>query len=207
MATKTHRRQAGSKRYEAMQHPLRRAVLLMLIERGPLSPSEMAIELDEPVGNVSHHTKKLVKLDCAELVEERPVRGSVKHFYRATDRYLIDTEEWEGLDPAIREDILVDCMQTTVNDYTASVKAGILGSNEDFVLTRTPFRAIDQEGLKEMTAIHERAFHELMEIPARCAERLRASGERPIAVSSSQGCFEVPPWGTRPLDKRPAMDA
>lgn len=194
MATKAQRRQAEGNRYKAMQHPVRRAVLLMLIERGVSSPVEMAAELDEEIGTVSHHAKRLVALDCAELVKEGKVRGAIKHYYRATERHLIDTEEWDDLDPLSREDLLVDFMQPAVDDFTTSVKAGILGSDENFVLTRTPLHSMDREGLDEALKIHERAFREIMEIPARCAERMRESGEQPIAVSSMQGCFEVPPW-------------
>jgi hypothetical protein len=43
----------------------------------------------------------LVRLECVELVSERPVRGAVEHFYRATELHLIDTDEWEELDPMV----------------------------------------------------------------------------------------------------------
>ena len=58
----------------------------------------MARELDEELSNVSYHTKQLVEFECAELVSTRPVRGALEHFYRATERHLIDTEEWLTLD-------------------------------------------------------------------------------------------------------------
>jgi Helix-turn-helix domain len=194
MATKAERRQATANRLAAMQHPVRRAVLQLLIERGVSSPVEMGRTLREKTENVSHHVKRLVELDCAELVDTRQVRGAVKHYYRATDRHLIDTEEWDELDPLVREGLLVDFLQPTVDDFTVSVRAGILGADENFHLTRTPLHSMDQQGLKEALAIHERAFREVMDVQTRCGERLRESGEKPIAVSSSQGCFEVPPW-------------
>ncbi len=153
---------------------------------------EIAAELGERVANVSHHTKRLVALDCAELVKETKVRGAVKHYYRHTERHLVDTEEWDALDPLLREGLLADFMQPTVDDFTASVRAGILGSDENFHVTRTPLRALDREGLQEALEIHKRAFLEILEVEVRSAERMRASGEPAVSVSSSQSCFEVP---------------
>ena len=98
MSTKTQRRKATENRIKAMSHPLRASILRTLTER-TASPAEMARELEEELSNVSYHTKQLVEFECAELVSTRPVRGALEHFYRATERHLIDTEEWEELDP------------------------------------------------------------------------------------------------------------
>lgn len=80
-----------------MSHPLRAAILRILVER-TASPAEMARELGEELSNVSYHTKQLVRFQCAEPVDTRPARGALEHFYRATERHLIDTEEWLTLD-------------------------------------------------------------------------------------------------------------
>lgn len=184
-------RQIDENRLKAMQHPLRRAVLLLLIERGVSSPVEMASILGRSVHDVTYHTKRLVALDCAELVKEEKVRGAIKHYYRATERHLVDTEEWEELDPLIKEGLLIDFLQPTVNDFTNSVRAGILGADARFHITRSPL-SLDQAGLEEALAIHERAFREVFEVEARSAARRAESGEEAVLVSSSQGCFAVP---------------
>ena len=80
----------------------------------------MARELDEELSNVSYHTKQLVEFECAELVSTRPVRGALEHFYRATERHLIDVEEWEELDPLVAEDILCEIMQQMLDNFVAS---------------------------------------------------------------------------------------
>ena len=80
----------------------------------------MARELDEELSNVSYHTKQLVEFECAELVSTRPVRGALEHFYRATERHLIDTEEWEELDPVMAEDLVCEIMQKILDDFVAS---------------------------------------------------------------------------------------
>jgi DNA-binding transcriptional ArsR family regulator len=190
MSTKTQRRKATENRIKAMSHPLRAAVLRVLTER-TASPAEMARELDEELSNVSYHTKQLVEFECAELVSTRPVRGALEHFYRATERHLIDTEDWEELDPLVAEDLVCEFMQRILDDFVASVRAGIIGSDENFHLTRTLI-VLDEQGMKEALEAHERARLEIVEIASRSATRMVESGEQGTNVSTSQGCFELP---------------
>jgi DNA-binding transcriptional ArsR family regulator len=190
MSTKTQRRQATKNRIKAMSHPLRASILRILTER-TASPAEMAREMDEELSNVSYHTKQLVEFDCAELVSTRPVRGALEHFYRATERHLIDTEEWDELEPLVAEDLVCEFMQKILDDFVASARAGIIGSDADFHLTRT-LHVLDDEGLKEALKAHERARLEILEIEARSAARMVESGEEGTNVSSSQGLFKMP---------------
>ncbi|HEY6729742.1 MAG TPA: helix-turn-helix domain-containing protein [Solirubrobacterales bacterium] len=190
MSTKTQRRKATESRIKAMSHPLRASILRILTER-TASPAEMARELDEELSNVSYHTKQLVEFECAELVSTRPVRGALEHFYRATERHLVDTEDWEELDPVIAEDLVCEFMQLILDDFVASARAGIIGSNENFHLTRTRI-VLDEEGMKEALEAHERMRLEIVEIETRSAARMLASGEKGANVSTSQGCFELP---------------
>jgi DNA-binding transcriptional ArsR family regulator len=190
MSTKTQRRKATENRIKAMSHPLRAAILRILADR-TASPAEMARELDEELSNVSYHTKQLVEFECAELVSTRPVRGALEHFYRATERHMIDTEEWDELDPLVAEGILCEIMQRMLDDFVASAKVQLIGGDKDFHLTRTPL-VLDAEGLQEALEVHEKARLELLEIEARSANRLVKAGEKGTSVSSSQGLFKMP---------------
>ncbi|MGN6587831.1 MAG: helix-turn-helix domain-containing protein, partial [Solirubrobacterales bacterium] len=155
MSTNTKRRKASENRIKAMSHPLRAEILNILGDR-TASPAEMARELDEELSNVSYHVKQLVEFECAEMVRTRPVRGALEHFYRATERHLIETDEWEDLDPVIAEDILCEVQQKMLDDFVASVRANVIGADKDFHLTRTPL-VLDAEGLQEALEAHERA--------------------------------------------------
>jgi DNA-binding transcriptional ArsR family regulator len=190
MATKTQRRKAAENRIKAIGHPLRAEVLRILTER-TASPAEMARELDEELSNVSYHTKQLVEFECAELVSTRPVRGALEHFYRATERPLIDIEEWEELDPVMAENMICESVQKTLDDFVAAARAQTIGSDENFHLTRTPL-LLDEEGLQEALEAHERARVEILEIQSRSAQRMVESGEKGIHISTSQGCFRMP---------------
>lgn len=190
MPTKVEREQATRNRIKAMNHPVRAAVLAILAERTS-SPAEMARELDEDLSNVSYHTKQLVGLGCAELVSTRPVRGALEHFYRATERSLLDKAEWEELDPMMAESLVHEMMQKVLDNFVAAAQAKTFSQDAEFHLTRTPL-AFDQQGLKEALEAHERTRQELLDIAARSAERMIESGEEGINVSSSQACFKMP---------------
>jgi DNA-binding transcriptional ArsR family regulator len=189
-STSDRRRLESERLMKAMSHPLRAAILRVLNDR-TASPAELARELDDHLHNVSYHTKRLEQLGCVELVKERHVRGAVEHFYRATTRTLVDTSEWEGLDPVIKEDLVGEVMQKILDDFVASAGAKIVGSDKDMWLTRTPL-VLDDEGLREAQAIHERAFEEVQEVEARSAERLLKAKEEGMPVSSSQALFKMP---------------
>lgn len=66
----------------AAGHPLR-VQILRALDGTTASPSELAAQLDQPLPTVSYHVAFLVDLEVLELVETRPVRGTLKHFYRA----------------------------------------------------------------------------------------------------------------------------
>lgn len=191
MSTKAERRKAAENRIKAMSHPVRAAILRILADR-TASPAEMARELDEELSNVSYHTKQLVEFECAEMVSTRPVRGALEHFYRATERHLIDTDEWEEIDPVLAEDMLCEVQQKILDDFVASVRAQLVGGDKDFHLTRTPL-VLDAEGLQEALDAHESARLELIEIATRSAARMVESGEEGMNVTSSQSCFRMPP--------------
>jgi DNA-binding transcriptional ArsR family regulator len=188
--TKSQRRKASENRIKAMSHPLRASILRILTER-TASPAEMARELDEELSNVSYHTKQLVEVECAELVSTRPVRGALEHFYRATERHLIDTEDWGDLDPVLAEDIICEVVQKSLDDFVAAARAQLIVADKDLHLTRT-LLVLDQQGLQEALEAHERARLEIVEIEARSAARMVESGEEGTNVSSSQACFRMP---------------
>jgi DNA-binding transcriptional ArsR family regulator len=173
-----------------MGHPLRAAILRILADR-TASPAEMARELEEELSNVSYHTKQLVEFECAELVSTRPVRGALEHFYRATERHLIDTKEWEEIDPVLAEDLICEVQQKMLDDFVTSMRANLVGADKNFHLTRTPL-VLDAEGLQEALEAHERARLELLEIGTRSAARIVESGEEGVSVSSCQSCFRMP---------------
>jgi hypothetical protein len=197
MASKVKHRQATHNRLVAYSHPLRAAIFTILTER-PASPSEMTRELGlerKDLPNVSHHTAKLVALDCAELVEESKKPGCLpEKLYKATERSLIETEEWEQLaedNLALAEHLLGEFMQIQIDDYILAIKAGTLGKDENFHITRTR-RVLDAEGLARGMEISERYRREMDEVERESAERRKEDGTDAVPVSSATALFVVP---------------
>jgi DNA-binding transcriptional ArsR family regulator len=69
----------------ALNHELRRRIMrLLLVDRVKVvSPTEVSRRLEVPLSNVSYHFRVLAQSRAVDMTQERPVRGSVKHFYRA----------------------------------------------------------------------------------------------------------------------------
>jgi DNA-binding transcriptional ArsR family regulator len=178
---------ASESRLRAMSHPVRRAMLRHYIEVGPIAPVEVANAIGIDLSKASYHSRILLELGCLELVKTEQVRGSTKHYYRATERHLIESPQWSEMPTELREGALVDTMQP----ITGAVRADTFSDDGRFHITRTPIRALDQAGLDELLAAHLRLFDETSEIERRAAERMAASGEDSISVSTAQTCFVV----------------
>jgi hypothetical protein len=185
------------KRLLAHAHPLREEIFTILTTR-TASPAEITRELGlerKDLPNVTHHTKYLVELDCAELVEERQVVGNLpEKFYKATERALVDTGEWEILreeNPGLAEHLVGRYMQVQLDDYLLAVRERTIGDDENFHMSRTR-RVLDEKGLKEGMVVYERCRREMDEVERRSAERRCEDGADALHVSACLGLFAVP---------------
>jgi hypothetical protein len=69
----------------ALRHELRRKILRAMFEEGAaISPRRLSEVLKEPLSNVSYHVRVLADHAAAALVDQKPVRGSMQHFYSPT---------------------------------------------------------------------------------------------------------------------------
>lgn len=65
----------------ALQHPMRRELLKLAIERDEIAPVEAAGEMNEHLSNVSYHMTQLVKSGAVVLTGTAQSRGALVHFY------------------------------------------------------------------------------------------------------------------------------
>lgn len=194
MATRAQRRQATQNRIKAMSHPLRAETFRLIRDQGPLSPREVAKELEADLKDVSYHVRKLNEFQCVEEVANRQVRGAVEHFYRATEQHMIDTEEWGELaeaEPQMAEALTDEFMQGIVDDYSASRRAAVVALDEEFWIVRTPL-LLDPEGVREALAASEEYETAMTEIAVRSAERRGTEGTEEVPASSSIVFFKMP---------------
>lgn len=206
MAVTVQQQRTQTKRMKAMAHPLRASCLRLFIERGPMSPNQLAQDLGEALHNVSYHVRRLEKLDCIELVDERPVRGAVEHFYAATQRHALDLEEWADLakaDPMMAESLVGEFAQKALDDFIASRQAGIVGMDENFHITRTPMN-LDHEGLVQTVRHLDDCQVGLAEIEQQSALRQAAEGTDAFPVSVALWGFETTSFSRSSSDQAQA---
>jgi DNA-binding transcriptional ArsR family regulator len=65
----------------ARLQPVWVAVLQALAAGSSMSPKQLSEALDEPLGNISYHVRRLARHDLVALVGTAPRRGAVEHFY------------------------------------------------------------------------------------------------------------------------------
>ena len=66
-------------------------------------PREIAAELGASLGQVSYHVRTLARYGLVKLVETRPKRGALEHYYRAEDRPVITSEAWERVPSIVKQ--------------------------------------------------------------------------------------------------------
>jgi hypothetical protein len=96
-----------------------------------LSPREFCDETGELLPTVSYHFRSLSKAGLIRLVDERPARGSVQHFYEPVDRAMAWTEEYAALAPTVRQKFAATALREAVEAVGASVDAGTFDRQPD----------------------------------------------------------------------------
>jgi DNA-binding transcriptional ArsR family regulator len=177
---------------KSLGHPLRQRILHVLSE-GVASPNHIAQRLGEPLGNVSYHVKILLENDAIELVETRPVRGAIEHFYRGTMRPFLDDTHWAQLPLATRRTIFAQKLEQIGEHVTAAAMANGFDRVETHV-SWTPLQ-LDEHGWHEMADVLVRVLEDAARIEAESLERLAEAGEsaQPIRSEVAIEHFERAP--------------
>jgi DNA-binding transcriptional ArsR family regulator len=181
MARTQTKRSSESKVFKALSHPLRMKLLAILSER-EASPTELATELGEPLGNVAYHVKTLAELDCIELVRTTPRRGAVEHHYRATIRAFLTEAQWERLPETSRRSISASRLSEIWADAAAAIKSDTFDSRTDRHLSWTNL-VLDEQGWKDLSAILADTLDRALALQTEVAARL-GNGDVENALSA-----------------------
>ena len=163
-----------TKLMKALAHPLRQQLLMALSER-VASPSELAEELGEPLGNVSYHVRMLVDLGTIELVSTTPRRGALEHHYRAVVRPLIDDATYSTFPSSTKRAIMGDILKAIWADVGAAADANTFDDDKVHV-SRQPL-SLDADGWDAVAKILESAVHEIQDLQAASAKRIEKGAE------------------------------
>jgi hypothetical protein len=183
----------------AIGHPLRLRLLTIFNER-VASPSDLAAELGEPIGNVSYHTRILARLGCVELVRTKQVRGAVEHYYRAVVRPVFSDEDWAELPMSIRKSLAGAVLAEIADDISAAASQG--GFDRDEVhLSRTPL-TLDRKGWQDLNELLQGIYARALEIQAESASRLHSDGAQESEAALMALLLFEPPAGEAQATKR-----
>jgi DNA-binding transcriptional ArsR family regulator len=130
---------------KALAHPLRIRILAILEER-VASPSQIAEELDAPLGNVSYHVRQLADLGLIKLVKETPVRGTLEHHYRAEIRPRISDRAFSTAPDLVKQATVGATLGQIGDAVNRAAAEGGFG-RADAHLSRLPL-LLDEDGWK-----------------------------------------------------------
>lgn len=154
---------------KALAHPLRTRILAAL-ENRTASPTDLAGELDAPLGVVSYHVRRLHALRFLKLVKRVPRRGAVEHYYTTVAGPRITDEAWLST-PTIVKQATISAALTELGSQ-ASAALGVGGFDErDSHLSRTPV-TVDAQGWKELARELAALIPRIEKIEAESQKRL-----------------------------------
>jgi DNA-binding transcriptional ArsR family regulator len=180
---------------KALAHPLRVAILAELEER-TASPSDLATDLDASLGLVSYHVRTLARLGLVKLVETRPRRGALEHYYRAEDRPVITSDAWAKVPSIVKQATVRASLTQLSGQVNAAAQSGGFERSSSH-LSRSPV-VLDQRGWDELAAKFDRLLSDVERIGAAAAKRLAASDHADeIRATAVLMLFEAAPAATR----------
>jgi DNA-binding transcriptional ArsR family regulator len=162
---------------KALSHPVRVEILELLNER-EASPIEMKRQLGGTLNLVNYHLKVLVDCGCVEVARTEPVRGAVKHFYRAVPRSYFGHPDLREVPRSIRGGATETALRSFYKAFSRAAEAGNVDS-EDAVLGWLSL-PVDESGRKRAIALSRRTLKRYEQIAAQSRERA-AEGEEPLA--------------------------
>ena len=158
---------------KALTHPLRIQILAALDER-TASPSELADELNAPLGNVSYHVRQLAGLGLIKLVKRTPRRGAIEHHYKAVGRPQITDDAWAGTPATVKDAVVGAALGDVGTAVTAAAASGGF-SRPDSHLTRTQVK-LDDRGWKDLDKELGAALKRIEKIADDAGKRLAKAG-------------------------------
>ena len=155
---------------KALSHPLR-VRMLTLLNQKVSSPSELADELGEPLGNVSYHMRFLADLKMVKLVRTEPRRGAVEHYYQALEPPQVSGDDWAQLPASLRRTLSDGVLGQIAKDLSGAAKSG--GFDRENMHVSRHAMVLDQEGWDELSALLTDVQQRARAIQDQSAKRLK----------------------------------
>lgn len=154
---------------KALAHPMRTRILSAL-ENRTASPSELAEELDAPLGVVSYHVRRLHALRFLKLVKRVARRGAVEHYYTTVAGPTITDAAWGATPTVVKQAMISATLNEIGRSVSRAANAGGFDPAETHV-SRSPV-TVDEQGWKELAGELGRLLTRVEEIQAESEKRL-----------------------------------
>jgi hypothetical protein len=175
---------------KAFTHPLRGHVWVTLFERGLVSPTEIASELDLDVTEVSYHFRELHKKKLIRLAYTRQRRGFDEHFYEPiAPAFHFDDAEWMKIPAGMRSSFSGETIGQIIEGLTGALEAGCFDARNRHL--SQSWLSVDERGWGELMQTVQRTLERIQAIQKRSAERCKGSTEATIPVAVAMAAFET----------------
>ena len=176
---------------KALAHPLRTQILAALEDR-TASPSQLASELDVPLGVLSYHVRRLTSLGFLRLVKRVPRRGAVEHYYTATARPRVTDSAWGATPSIVKQAMLgasLDQLGKLVSDAAAA--GGFDAAESRLSRVRV---TVDEQGWRELAKELAENEERIEAIERESQRRLNADGASGgVSATAVTMLFQSPP--------------
>jgi DNA-binding transcriptional ArsR family regulator len=176
---------------KALSHPMRVQIMAELNMPDIItSPSKFSKKFDLGLSKVNYHFEELRKFGCLEIAEERPVRGSTEHFYRASKRILFHSDEWSSLPEIFKNSIAARALCDFLHVSREAIEAGTFAARDDSQFCWATIR-VDERGWVKAVNIVADALETLLALQKECEPRIEAGAEA-LSATIGLGAFESP---------------
>lgn len=175
----------------AVAHPVTAQALKMMMMRRPVTATEVAEAMGEPLEEVSRHLADLRRDGFIATGGTKMVDGRSEPLYEGPFAPFLDREEWAELSPGEQRFQLRQIANLLIGDIDAALDAETLDAWPDFHLCRMPFR-MDEQGWQEVRDLFDEALLSSVRIREEAAKRLERSGEQGKRGTAGTVLFELP---------------
>lgn len=190
--TKNARRRIEDVVQYALGHKTR-VYILILLNEGIYTASELATMMDVPPNNVHKHLTKMLEDGSIEVARKETDGNIVRFWYRAVETQCYQQEEFEQLPFEYRQNIAGAILQSG----TAEVMAGFYAGNlaDPRACCYWEWYNLDRQGREDAEALNLRYLNELGEIEVEATNRAAQSGEETTSMLLHNMFFERPRRG------------
>lgn len=159
---------------KALAHPVR-AKLLTILDGREASPNQLSKEIEEPLGTVSYHVRKLRDMGLLRLVNEKRQRGAIEHYYTGV-KWLIHENAWKALPESLRGTLNQSFIAQIGEDVSSAAALG--GFDESYSLLNRDALTLDQEGALQLAREVSGLAQKALAIEAKSKGRLKNSDSK-----------------------------